>query len=32
LKDSAQIAKETARIESALQRMLAALPPPPSSR
>ena len=32
LKDSAQIAKETARIESALQRMLAAFPPPPSSR
>jgi hypothetical protein len=32
LKDPAQIAKETARIESALQRMLAALPPPPSSR
>jgi N-acetylated-alpha-linked acidic dipeptidase len=30
LKDSAQIAKEIARIESALQRMLAALPPPSS--
>ena len=30
LKDSAQIAKETARVESALQRMLAALPPPSS--